>query len=63
MPATLVLVHKDTSDWGVGPFQRVNRYGRRIMRWVNRNCEPVVLFGDEPFQSNAFGIKMLKRIP
>ena len=62
MPATLVLVHKDTSEWKVGPFERVNRYGGRIMRWVNRNYEPV-LFGDEPFQSKAFGIKILKRIP
>jgi hypothetical protein len=62
-PDYVVLVHKDTSEWGVGPFGRDNRYGRRIVRWVNQNYEPVVLFGDEPFETNAFGIKILKHVP
>ena len=62
-PDYVVLVHKDTSEWGVGPFGRDNRNGRQIMRWVNQNYEPVVLFGDEPFESKAFGIRILKRVP
>ena len=62
-PDYVVLVHKDTSEWGVGPFGRDDRYGRRIMRWVYQHYEPVVLFGDEPFQSKAFGIQILKRVP
>ena len=61
-PDYVVMVHKDTSEWGVGPFGRDNRYGRRIMRWVNQNYDPVVLFGDEPFQSKVFGIRILKRV-
>ena len=62
-PDYVVLVHKDTSEWGVGPFGRDDRYGRRIMRWVYQHYELVVLFGDEPFQSKAFGIQILKRVP
>jgi len=61
-PDYVVLVHKDTSEWGVGPFGRDNRNGRRIMRWVNQNYEPVVLFGDEPFETKAFGIRILKHV-
>lgn len=62
-PDYVVLVHKDTSEWGVGPFGRDNRNGRRIMRWVNENYRSVALFGDEPFESRAFGIRILRRVP
>jgi hypothetical protein len=60
-PDYVLLVHKDTSEFGVGPFGADPRYGRRIMHWVYRHYRPVALFGDEPFRDARFGIKVLKR--
>jgi hypothetical protein len=60
-PDYIVLVDKDTSEFGVGPFGTDPRYGHLIMDWVGRHYEPAVLIGHEPFQGSALGIKILKR--
>ena len=60
-PDYVLLVHKDTSEFGVGFFGQDPRYGREIMTWVNRNYRPVAQFGAEPFRSRRFGIRILKR--
>ena len=61
-PDYVILVPKDTSEWGVGPFGADARYGQQIMHWVNQHYEPIVVIGNEPFQRNDFGIKILKRV-
>ncbi len=60
-PAYFVLVHKDTSEYGVGYFGADPRYGMEIMTWINSHYTPVALFGNEPFKGDRFGIKILKR--
>lgn len=60
-PAYFVLVHKDTSEYGVGYFGADPRYGMEIMAWINSHYTPVALFGREPFKGDRFGIKILKR--
>ena len=60
-PDYVLLVDKDTSEFGVGPFGIDPTYGRRIMGWVGQHYDAAVLFGSEPFRGRGFGIKILKR--
>jgi hypothetical protein len=62
-PDYIVLIQRDSSEYGVAYFGRQKGYGFDVMQWVRRNYEPVELIGAEPLQSNAFGIKILKRLP
>lgn len=60
-PDFIVLVHKDTSEYGEDFFGRNARYGKPIMDWVNQNYQTVVKIGDEPLKDNRFGIKVMKK--
>jgi 4-amino-4-deoxy-L-arabinose transferase-like glycosyltransferase len=62
-PDYIVLVQRDSSEYGVPYFGRQKGYGFDVMQWVRRNYKPVELIGAEPLQSSAFGIKILKRLP
>jgi hypothetical protein len=62
-PDYIVLVQRDSSEYGVPYFGLQKGYGFDVMQWVRRNYEPVELIGAEPFQSSAFGIAILKRLP
>lgn len=59
-PDFIVLVHKDTSEYGEDFFGRNLQYGKPIMDWVNQNYQSVVKIGDEPLKDNRFGIKVMK---
>jgi hypothetical protein len=59
-PDYVLLVHKDTSEFGVGFFGQDPRYGQKIMTWVNREYRPAAQFGAEPFRSRRFGIRIMK---
>ncbi len=61
-PDYVLLVHKDTSEFGVGYFGADPAYGRRIISWVNRNYAPLVLVGQEPLKDDRFGIRILARV-
>jgi len=60
-PDYVLLVHKDTSEFGVGHFGRDPRYGEAIMTWVSKRYRPVALFGAEPLRDSRFGIRIMKR--
>ncbi len=60
-PDYVVLVHRDTSEFGVGPFGIDRRFGLQTMDWVNQHYEPAIRFGAEPFRGDGFGIKILRR--
>jgi hypothetical protein len=60
-PDYVLLVHKDTSEFGYWTFGDDPYYGLRIMTWINRHYEPAALIGAEPFAGSTFGIKVLKR--
>jgi hypothetical protein len=62
-PDYIVLVQRDSSEYGVPYFGQQKGYGLEVMQWVRRNYEPVELIGAEPLQSGAFGVKILKRLP
>lgn len=61
-PDYVVLIHKNTAEYGVGYFGRDPRYGRKIMNWINQNYGAVLLLGKEPLVEDRFGIKILKKI-
>jgi hypothetical protein len=60
-PDYVLLVHKDTAEFGVGWFGQDRRYGEAIMNWVKQVYEPVARFGAEPLRDRRFGISILKR--
>ena len=61
-PDYIVLVQRDSSEYGVKYFGQQKGYGFDMMQWVRRNYQPVELIGAEPLQSGTFGIRILKHI-
>ncbi len=59
-PDYVLLVHKPTTEYGVG-FFGCDEYCRSIMDWVNHNYEPAKTYGAEPLVDVRFGIKLLVR--
>jgi hypothetical protein len=62
-PDYIVLVQRDSSEYGVPYFGLQKGYGLDVMQWVRRNYKPVELIGSEPLQGGGFGIEILKRLP
>jgi hypothetical protein len=58
-PDWVVLVHKDTSEYGVRFFGR--DYLTGLGRFLAARYEPVERWGSEPFTGEGFGVKLLKR--
>jgi hypothetical protein len=59
-PEAIVLLHKDTSEYGYRLFGR--DYAPRLARWVESHYHPASLIGQEPLQpGTAFGIRILRR--
>ncbi len=61
-PDYIVLIQRDSSEYGVPYFGLQKGYGFDVMQWVRRNYKPVYLVGSEPLQSGAFGVKILEHI-
>jgi hypothetical protein len=57
----ILLVHKDTSEYGKKFFGIDQCYGSQIMGWINHHYIPVWAILEEPLKNDHFGIKMLKR--
>jgi hypothetical protein len=60
-PDYILLVHRDTSEFGVDFFGRKRGFGYEMMQWITNAYRPVHLIGDEPLKSHRFGIKILQR--
>jgi hypothetical protein len=59
-PDLVLLVHKDTSEYGYPQFGR--DYARKLARWVELHYLPAALLGQEPLRpGTVFGIRMLRR--
>ena len=59
-PHFIVLVHKDTKEFGYRYFGR--NYGQAISSWVRQNYRPVLTEGAIPLNDGRFGIMILKRL-
>jgi hypothetical protein len=62
-PDYILLVHKDSFEFGVGYFGRDHRNAYKIMQFINKNYREFALIGNEPFQNFMFGIKIMKLNP
>ncbi|HUN80674.1 MAG TPA: hypothetical protein VMV81_04115, partial [Phycisphaerae bacterium] len=60
-PDWIVLVHKDTSEFGFRFFG--TDYGREIMDWVRVHYSEVGTIGHRPLESKEYGIMFLKKKP
>jgi hypothetical protein len=59
-PDRIVLVQKDTSEYGL-PYFGLG-YGSKLMAWMHANYRPEALIGDPPFEPGAdFGLLVLVR--
>jgi len=62
-PDFIALVEWQTYEFGTGYFGSQPGYGAEVMTWIQKNYQPVALFGSEPLRNGLFGIKILKRLP
>ena len=60
-PEYILIVHKDTSEYGYNYFGKSSHYGKAIMDWVLQEYNEVALFGKEPMKNYYFGIKILRK--
>jgi hypothetical protein len=60
-PDYVMLIHRDSFDYGVKYFGQEQKFGLGLMQWIDANYEPVCLIGNEPLRNSLFGIKILKR--
>ncbi len=60
-PDYIVLVQRDSSEFGIKDFGQEGGFGVEMMQWINENYKPVNLIGYEPLKNSLFGIKFLKR--
>ena len=60
-PDFVVLIHRNSAEFGVGPFGTDPRNGRAIMDWVRKHYRRVERVGEEPFQGRGFGTVILRR--
>lgn len=58
----ILFVHRDESEYGLKPFGQDQRFGLDLMRWIEKNYEPIFRIGDEPFSNTGFGVKILRRL-
>ncbi len=59
-PDYIVLVQRDSSEYGVKYFGQQRGYGFDMMQWVRRNYQPVELISEIGNTNGAFGIRILK---
>jgi hypothetical protein len=62
-PDYIVLIQRDSSEYGHPFFGADKGYGYDFMQWVRENYESVYLAGKEPLKTGAFGIQILQYHP
>jgi Dolichyl-phosphate-mannose-protein mannosyltransferase len=60
-PDFVLLVHKDTSEYGYPLFGTDRRYGLRILTWVRAHYRSRHVVGRDPLSESGFGIEILER--
>jgi hypothetical protein len=61
-PDFIILIHKDTKEYGADFFGTNPVYGKATMDWIRLNYTPVWQVLAEPLQDDHFGIKVMQRI-
>lgn len=58
-PDFILLVHKDTSEFGFRFFGK--DYGQELFGWIQSEYEPIVTWYAPPLQDDRFGVRLLRR--
>jgi hypothetical protein len=61
-PDLILLVRRDVSEYGVGPFGRDSRYGAGFTRWVSGRYKVLETIGRDPDESRGYGIRVLQPV-
>jgi hypothetical protein len=61
-PDYILLVHRNTAEYGVPLFGSDPRNGQAIMDWVSRRYSTAEVIGRTPLREGGYGIAILKRI-
>ena len=59
-PDYILLVHRNTAEYGVPYFGSDPRNGQAIMDWVGRRYTPIEVIGRQPLHEGGYGIAILK---
>ena len=62
-PDYVLLVHKETREFGVGYFGSDPLYGRSILEWIELRYMPFGVIGSPPLTDGRFGISVYTRRP
>lgn len=60
-PEFILLIHRESKEFGEGFFGSDIRNGKRIMDWIESHYTFVWQILNEPLKDDRFGMKMLKR--
>ncbi len=60
-PDYVMLIDRDTTEFGVGPFGQDPLYGEKVMAWIRQSYITRVVIGAAPFAKQGFGIEILMR--
>jgi hypothetical protein len=61
-PKFILLIHRESKEFGEGFLGSNIRNGKRIMDWIESHYTCVWQLLNEPLKNDRFGMKMLKRI-
>ena len=59
-PDYFILVHRDTSEYGVGSFGQDERYGKTTMDWIDSHYHAVGFWGRKSITGDGAWIKIMK---
>jgi hypothetical protein len=57
----MLVLAKDTSEYGVGPFGLDPANGELIVNWIEAEYRPVMLFGGDPLEGKYIGVKIYRK--
>jgi 4-amino-4-deoxy-L-arabinose transferase-like glycosyltransferase len=61
-PDYVMLIHRDHSEFGVGPFGKDRRNGMQIFRWVETEYRLLARVGALPFTTSKWGMALFERV-
>ena len=61
-PDYILLVHRDTAEYGVPYFGSDPRNGQAIMDWIRTRYTTIEVIGQTPLHEGGYGIAILKGI-
>jgi hypothetical protein len=57
----MLVLAKDTSEYGVGPFGTDPANGEKIVTWIESAYRPIMLFGGDPLEGKYIGVKIYRK--